>query len=142
MEIYLQQNAERSGPYTLENLQAWLEEGQLSVSDAAWFEGCSDWVKVQGVPGVMLPGGDHLVNASTVPPFEAYHGDEPYVFISYAHKDAAVVYEEIGVFTRLALKYGTTKASRPAMNGPKKSPGRSSIVRYSSLSSHPVRRTR
>lgn len=95
MEIYLQQNAERSGPYTLENLHAWLEDGQLSVSDAAWFEGCSDWVKVQDVPGVMLPGGDHLVNVSTVPPFEAYHGDEPYVFISYAHRDAAVVYEEI-----------------------------------------------
>ncbi|MBT3637231.1 MAG: DUF4339 domain-containing protein, partial [Opitutae bacterium] len=61
MEIYLHQNGERSGPYTLENLQAWLEAGQLTVADAAWFEGCSDWVTVQDVPGIMLPGGDHLV---------------------------------------------------------------------------------
>ncbi|SVC10893.1 uncharacterized protein METZ01_LOCUS263747, partial [marine metagenome] len=60
-----------------------------------WFEGCSDWVTVQDVPGIMLPGGDHLVDVATVPPFEAYQGDEPFVFISYAHKDAAVVYEEI-----------------------------------------------
>jgi formylglycine-generating enzyme required for sulfatase activity len=95
MEIYLHQNGERSGPYTLQNLQAWLEAGQLTVADAAWFEGCSDWVTVQDVPGIMLPGGDHLVNVSTVPPFEAYQGDDPYVFISYSHKDAAVVYEEI-----------------------------------------------
>ena len=28
-------------------------------------------------------------------PFEAYRGDEPYVFICYAHDDQAVVYPEI-----------------------------------------------
>ena len=95
MEIYLHQDGERAGPFTLENVQGRLEGGQLTVSDAAWFEGCSDWVTVQDVPGIMLPGGDHLVDVATVPPFEAYQGDEPFVFISYAHKDAAVVYEEI-----------------------------------------------
>ena len=26
------------------------------------------------------------------PPFEAYTGDKPYLFISYAHKDAKIVY--------------------------------------------------
>ena len=34
--------------------------------------------------------GGHLV-----PPFEAYAGDEPYIFISYAHKDSAQVFKEI-----------------------------------------------
>ncbi|NOZ20013.1 MAG: toll/interleukin-1 receptor domain-containing protein [Planctomycetes bacterium] len=29
------------------------------------------------------------------PPFEAYSGDEPYLFVSYAHKDAAAVYPEL-----------------------------------------------
>jgi formylglycine-generating enzyme required for sulfatase activity/outer membrane protein assembly factor BamB len=95
MEIYLHQDGERTGPHSLENVQGWLEGGQLTVSDVAWFEGCEDWVTVQDVPGIMLPGGDHLVEVATLPPFEAYQGDEPYVFISYAHKDAAVVYEEI-----------------------------------------------
>ena len=28
-------------------------------------------------------------------PFPAYQGDEPYVFVSYAHDDAPVVYPEI-----------------------------------------------
>jgi len=95
MEIYLHQDGERVGPFTLENVQGQLEAGQLTVSDAAWFEGCEDWVTVQDVPGIMLPGGDHLVDVATVPPFEAYQGDEPFVFISYSHKDATVVYEEI-----------------------------------------------
>jgi hypothetical protein len=81
MEIYLYQDGERVGPFTLENVQGRLEAGQLTVSDAAWFEGCEDWVTVQDVPGIMLPGGDHLVEVATVPPFEAYQGDEPFVFI-------------------------------------------------------------
>ena len=34
----------------------------------------------------------------TVPPFDAYHGDEPYVFISYSHEDAAMVFKEIKCF--------------------------------------------
>ena len=29
-------------------------------------------------------------------PFEAYGGDEPYVFVSYAHEDAQAVYSELG----------------------------------------------
>ena len=51
MEIYLHQDGERTGPFTLEDVQGWLEGGQLTVSDAAWFEGCEDWVTVQDVPG-------------------------------------------------------------------------------------------
>ena len=28
-------------------------------------------------------------------PFEAYRGKEPYIFVSYAHKDSAQVYPQI-----------------------------------------------
>ncbi len=34
-------------------------------------------------------------NNTLFPPFEAYQGDEPYVFISYAHRDNQVVFQEI-----------------------------------------------
>ena len=95
MDVYLRQDGERTGPLSLENIQGRLDLGELSGSDAVWFEGCGDWVTAQDIPGIMLPGGDHLVDVATVPPFDAYQGDEPYVFVSYAHKDAAVVYEEI-----------------------------------------------
>ena len=30
-----------------------------------------------------------------LPPFEAYAGDEPFVFVSYSHKDSGIVYPEI-----------------------------------------------
>ena len=32
---------------------------------------------------------------SIKPPFEAYHGDRPYIFVSYAHADSAKVYAEL-----------------------------------------------
>jgi hypothetical protein len=32
---------------------------------------------------------------STQPPFRAYRGDEPYIFVSYSHQDRARVFEEI-----------------------------------------------
>lgn len=35
------------------------------------------------------------MSSSLQPPFEAYRGPEPTIFISYAHKDAAMVYPEI-----------------------------------------------
>jgi len=31
----------------------------------------------------------------TRPPFEAYQGQDPYIFVSYAHKDAAAVFGEL-----------------------------------------------
>jgi len=32
---------------------------------------------------------------SLLPPFTAYHGDEPYIFVSYSHQDKAIVYPEL-----------------------------------------------
>ncbi|HUG93903.1 MAG TPA: hypothetical protein VML55_23945 [Planctomycetaceae bacterium] len=29
------------------------------------------------------------------PPFEAYRGRQPFAFVSYSHRDAAAVYEEM-----------------------------------------------
>jgi len=98
MDIYLHQSGERTGPFTLEKVQSLLDAGEISVTDAAWFEGCGDWVTAQDIPGVLLPGGDHFVVAETVPPFDAYQGNEPYVFVSYSHKDSAHVYGEIMSF--------------------------------------------
>lgn len=36
-----------------------------------------------------------MQKANAEPPFEAYLGDDPYVFVSYAHKDSATVFPEI-----------------------------------------------
>ena len=55
MEIYLQQDGERAGPFTLEQVQVQIDGGKLSVSDPTWFEGCSDWVPIRDLPGILLP---------------------------------------------------------------------------------------
>ena len=47
----------------------------------------------------------------------AYEGKEPYIFVSYAHKDSSVVFRLVE-----ATESGTTRASSPAQNGPNTSP--------------------
>jgi hypothetical protein len=37
----------------------------------------------------------HKENESVERPFPAYKGDDPYIFVSYAHEDAALVYPEL-----------------------------------------------
>jgi len=60
------------------------------------------------MPDVILP-----------PPFQAYTGKEPYVFVSYAHMDGTSVFPDIARFMKLAIGYGMTKESTRAMNGPR-----------------------
>ncbi len=52
MEITVNKDGQDLGPYTLEQLQAELDAGNLSSEDFAWFEGCEDWVTVTDVPGL------------------------------------------------------------------------------------------
>ena len=38
------------------------------------------------------------------PPFEAYDGDEPFIFVSYSHKDCTLVYPEIARLHKLGFR--------------------------------------
>ena len=97
MDLYLSLNDEQVGPYRLEDIQGWLNAGHITLNDLAWFEGCSNWVNVSQIPGVQVNVAGHATQSDLIPPFEAYEGNEPFIFISYAHKDAEVVYDEISV---------------------------------------------
>ena len=94
-QVYLYQNGQQVGPYQVQDLQAWIESGQLQVSAQAWFEGCPNWVTLSEVPGIILPQGGQGDRTADIPPFEAYEGEDPYLFISYSHQDAHFVYPEI-----------------------------------------------
>ena len=94
-QVYLYQNGQQVGPYQVQDLQAWIESGQLQVSAQAWFEGCPNWVTLAEVPGIILPQGGQGDRTADIPPFEAYEGEDPYLFISYSHQDAHFVYPEI-----------------------------------------------
>jgi hypothetical protein len=94
-QIYLQQNGQQIGPYEVEALQGWIRTGEIQINQPAWFEGCSDWVTLADVPGIIVPEGGQGERSEDVPPFEAYSGEEPYLFVSYSHQDAHLVYPEI-----------------------------------------------
>ena len=94
-QIYLLQNGQQVGPYEVEALQGWIQAGQIQITEPAWFEGCSDWVTLADVPGIIVPEGGQGERSEDVPPFEAYSGEEPYLFVSYSHQDAHLVYPEI-----------------------------------------------
>ena len=91
-QIYLHQNGQQVGPYAVEALQGWIQSGQLQASEPAWFEGCTGWVTLAEVPGIILPEGGQGNRTADVPPFEAYEGEDPYLFVSYSHQDAHLVY--------------------------------------------------
>ena len=55
MQIFINRNNEKHGPYTLEQIQAYLASGQMQGSDPAWYEGVDGWVTLAQVPGVRVP---------------------------------------------------------------------------------------
>ena len=44
MEIHISRDGQQSGPYTLEDAQQYLANGQLLATDLAWHEGAADWM--------------------------------------------------------------------------------------------------
>ncbi|MBT3637891.1 MAG: SUMF1/EgtB/PvdO family nonheme iron enzyme [Opitutae bacterium] len=96
MDIYLMLNGTQVGPYKIEDVQGWVKAGYVKMDDPAWYEESKDWITVREVPGIDKVKSVQTIDGHPVPPFEAYEGDEPYVFISYAHKDSSQVFEEIG----------------------------------------------
>ena len=55
MLIHIQRDGHQFGPYTLEDLNQYLVDGSLLPSDLAWYEGVSDWIPMNQVPGVVMP---------------------------------------------------------------------------------------
>jgi hypothetical protein len=52
MEIFISRSGERHGPYSLEQVNAWLTTGQVKPTEKAWYEGAGDWVEIWRVPGI------------------------------------------------------------------------------------------
>jgi hypothetical protein len=54
------------------------------------------------------------------PPFEAYTGDKPYIFISYGHRDSALVYPELQRLYDLGYRLWYDEGIDPATSGPRR----------------------
>ncbi len=46
MYIFLARNREQAGPYTLEQLNSMLQQGQVELDDLMWHEGMTEWLPV------------------------------------------------------------------------------------------------
>ena len=95
MEYFLSLKGEQVGPYKIEDIKGWLNAGHIKGEDLVWFEGSDGWIPIKSLPLAENASTGHATESELIPPFEAYQGDQPYIFISYAHKDSEVVYGEI-----------------------------------------------
>ena len=66
MMIHVMRDGQQFGPYTLEDVNAYLAQGTLLATDQAWYEGAPDWMLLTQVPGVLSPGAAP-VPAAVVP---------------------------------------------------------------------------
>ena len=55
MQIFLNLNGKQEGPYTLEQLQAWLQSGQLAPETPAWYDGQPNWTPVNELVAPFAP---------------------------------------------------------------------------------------
>jgi hypothetical protein len=46
MQIHINRNGQQFGPYSVEELQALLQQGSISVNDWAWHDGVANWVQI------------------------------------------------------------------------------------------------
>jgi len=54
MQIYVGREGDQRGPYSLEQIQQYLAQGGLQLTDSAWYEGLDRWIPLSEVPGVRV----------------------------------------------------------------------------------------
>src|SRR6266481_7178729 len=55
MNIIVSRNGQQFGPYTLEQVNAYLASGQLLPTDLGWYEGASQWTPLRTIEGIAVP---------------------------------------------------------------------------------------
>jgi len=95
VEFYLDINGEKVGPCRIEDIHEKLDASKITLDDLVWVEGNTDKVTVRDALNIHSKNVGHAVREDLVAPFEAYKGSDPFIFVSYAHRDAALVYAEI-----------------------------------------------
>ena len=52
MQVHIDRNGSRYGPYNIEDINAYLANGALLPTDLAWHEGLNGWVPLANIQGV------------------------------------------------------------------------------------------
>ena len=67
MQVHIDRGGERFGPYSLEEVNAYLANGTLLPTDNAWQDGMANWVPIDQIPGVTMAVGSTPPTPSTTP---------------------------------------------------------------------------
>jgi len=57
MTLYITKNGQRLGPFTTVEVQSMITAGTLNSADWAWYEGLTDWIPLNQVPGIATATG-------------------------------------------------------------------------------------
>ncbi|MFT4692192.1 MAG: mono/diheme cytochrome c family protein [Limisphaerales bacterium] len=119
MQIHINRDGEDFGPYTLEQVNQYLQDGSVVPTDMAWHDGQPDWVPLPQIKGVAIPGGGVAVAAA------AGGGKKMVIGISIAAVLAAAITGGI-VYTMLIKdKGGAGKQAASSGGGTSSSGGES-----------------
>ena len=55
MQIFLNLDGQQEGPYSLEQLQAWVQSGKLAPETPAWHDGLPNWMPVNELVAMVTP---------------------------------------------------------------------------------------
>lgn len=80
-------DGQQFGPYTIEDINAYLAQGTLLPTDQAWYEGAANWMPITDVPGVVHDAAPAPVVAGADPMAAA----NPEVAVAEASAAAAAV---------------------------------------------------
>ena len=85
--IHVMRDGQQFGPYTIEDINAYLAQGTLLPTDQAWYEGAANWMPITDVPGVVHDAAPAPVVAGADPMAAA----NPEVAVAEAGAAAAAV---------------------------------------------------
>ena len=85
--IHVMRDGQQFGPYTIEDINAYLAQGTLLPTDQAWYEGAANWMPITDVPGVVHGAAPAPVVAGADPMAAA----NPEVAVAEAGAAAAAV---------------------------------------------------
>ena len=85
--IHVMRDGQQFGPYTIEDINAYLAQGTLLPTDQAWYEGAANWMPITDVPGVVHDSAPAPVVAGADPMAAA----NPEVAVAEADAAAAAV---------------------------------------------------
>ena len=81
MQVHIDRNGERYGPYNIEDINAYLASGTLLPTDLAWQDGMTDWLPISQIPSVIMPGGSVPAPIPTSQPASTGCGNKVLILI-------------------------------------------------------------